>query len=148
VIGEFIAARCFITGSPLSSLGVISIVLADDNLQIRYRIRQILRQAGDIIILGEANNGEEAIDLVDQCEPRIALLDIEMPVLDGIDTARALKRSHPQVQTIILSSYADRYFIQMVLEEGCAGYIVKEHAPRTLVNTIRSTVGEHPLVTN
>jgi DNA-binding NarL/FixJ family response regulator len=127
----------------LSSLAAeISIVLADDNQHIRKGIRGILHQDAEIRLVGEAGNGEEAIHLVERFFPMVVLLDIEMPVLNGIEAARILKVRYPKVKVVFLSAYSERFFIESIWEEGCAGYILKEQVPTVLLQTIHSVLGK------
>jgi len=125
----------------MSKLGEIKVVLADDNFLMRDGIRNLLCQDSQIRLVGEARNGAEAIALIEQCLPHIVLLDIEMPILDGIETARLLRTGYPDVQIIFLSAYDDRFLIDAICEEGWSGYVVKDHAPATLVKTIRTFSG-------
>jgi YesN/AraC family two-component response regulator len=120
----------------------ISIVLADDNQRIRQGIRRILHQDAGIRLVGEAGNGQEAIHLVERFYPMVVLLDIEMPVMNGIEAARILKARYPKVKVVFLSAYSERSFIESIWEEGCAGYILKEQVPTTLLQTIHSISGK------
>jgi DNA-binding NarL/FixJ family response regulator len=89
-------------------------------------------------LIGEASNGIEAIQQIKQSHPHVALLDIDMPVMDGIDTAKVLQKDYPNIHVLFLSAYADRFFIQLVCATGCSGYIVKDQAALLLVRTLRS----------
>ena len=126
----------------MNNLDKIRVVVADDKDCIRTGIRNILELTGDIILLGEASNGEDAICLVEKTQPDVILLDIEMPVLDGIEAAKIIKSRFPAVQIVFISGYGDRYFLHTVRELCCAGYIVKDEAPKTLIPTIRSAAGK------
>jgi len=127
----------------------ISVVLADDNNEIRKGIRAILKNQPGIKLVGEAATGIEAIRQVERISPQVLLLDISMPDMDGIDAALLLIPLHPKVHILIMSAYDDRQLMEEVCNCGCAGYVLKDHAPRILVETIRkvagSPVGSHAL---
>jgi DNA-binding NarL/FixJ family response regulator len=120
----------------MSKRGEIEVVLADDNHLIRNGVRNLLCREEDILLVGEARNGAEAVAMIEQFKPHVALLDIEMPVLDGIEAARRLKSGCPGVQIIFLSTYDDPCLIEAIREEGWSGYVIKEQAPVTLIDTI------------
>ncbi len=116
--------------------GKIRVILADDKECIRDRLRPLLERHPSIQFLGEARDGQEAIHLVNQVNPEIALLDIEMPCLDGIDAARIIQAKFPEVSILFLSAYADKGFIHVLQEEGFPDYIVKDQAFISLIPAI------------
>lgn len=114
------------------------IVLADDHVMVRKYIRQILQREPDLEVVGEANNGVEAIYSVNLYAPDILLLDMEMPVLDGVSVARELRAAKSPVRILALSAYNDRHYIRELLSNGAAGYITKDEAPGCILDAIRS----------
>jgi DNA-binding NarL/FixJ family response regulator len=115
----------------------IRVVLADDHPVMRAGIRSLLITKKDIQVIGEASNGMEAVEMVKKLKPDVLILDIEMPSLDGIEAARLLRKSRSHTSILILSSYAERDYIRMVLEQGVSGYLIKDEAPGRIVEAIR-----------
>ncbi len=108
---------------------MIRIVIADDHAGIRYSISRLLKKQSDMAVVGEAENGARAIELVEAYQPDILLLDIEMPVMSGIEVARILEETGYATKIIILSNYSDQEFVEGLLELGAQGYIAKDEAP-------------------
>lgn len=121
----------------MSETNPIRVILADDHPVMRTGIRSLLGSKRDIQIIGEASNGEEAIDLVDKLNPDVLVLDIEMPLMDGIEATRKLRKSGNHTFILILSSYAEKDYIRLVLEQGVSGYLVKDEAPGRIVEAVR-----------
>ena len=115
----------------------IRVVLADDHPVMRAGIRSLLTAKKDILVVGEASNGLEAIDLVKTLKPEVLVLDIEMPVMDGIEATRLLRRAGVTTCILVLSSYAERDYIRLVLEQGVSGYLIKDEAPGRIVEAVR-----------
>jgi DNA-binding NarL/FixJ family response regulator len=113
------------------------VVLADDHALVRTAIRQLLERAADIEVVAEANNGIQALRLVDELSPDVLLLDMEMPGLNGVEVARKLRAAGSPVQILALSAYDDKEYIQNMLADGAAGYITKEEAPQILLEAVR-----------
>ena len=120
----------------MSDSNKIRVILADDKEIIRQGIRAILTRTDEIQLVGEAADGEEAVALVAKLSPEIALIDIEMPCVDGIDAAKAIQKNFQKVSVIFLSCYADRGFIHVLDEMGFSNYIIKDEAIKTLIPTI------------
>jgi DNA-binding NarL/FixJ family response regulator len=118
-------------------IGRTRIVIADDHPFIRIGIRNILKNTSDLMVVGEANNGIEAIELVRTAQPDVLLLDMEMPGMRGIEVAQYLKEQGCAVPILALSAHEDRQYILGMLENGAAGYLIKEEVPETIVNAIR-----------
>ncbi len=122
----------------------IRVVLADDHVVVRIGIRNLLSRSKDIEVVGEAGNGIEAIQLVDDLKPDLLLLDMEMPELDGVEVARRLRSAKSPVRILALSAYNDKQYIQSMLEQGAAGYLTKDEAPGTIIEAVRGVAnGEH-----
>lgn len=114
----------------------IRVVIADDHALMRIGIRNLLNHSREITVVGEASNGEEAIRRVEELHPDVLLLDMEMPVMDGVEAARQLHASGSPVRILVLSAYNDRQYIEAVLEQGASGYITKDEAPGTVEKAI------------
>jgi DNA-binding NarL/FixJ family response regulator len=115
-----------------------SVVLADDHESVRRGIRGLLDKAPDIVVIGEATDGKDALRRVKELEPDVLLLDIEMPGMNGIEVARKLKQNGgEEVKILVLSAYDDQEYISEVLANGASGYIIKGEAPKWIVEAIR-----------
>lgn len=112
-------------------------VVADDHPFVRIGICKILSKTRDIVVIGEAGDGQQALDLVEQLKPDILLLDVEMPRLNGIQVASELHSRKAPVRILVLSAYEDRHHILGMLNTGVAGYLTKEEVPETLVKAVR-----------
>ena len=103
----------------------IRILLADDHVLVRGGIRALLQQIPDIEIVAEAENGNEAVRLVAETQPDIALIDIAMPELDGLTATLQIKKEFPDVKVIILSMHSDEEYVMRALSAGAKGYLLK-----------------------
>jgi len=117
----------------------IRVVLADDHTVVRQGLRALLMSEEDIEIVGEAENGRQAFQLVKKLLPDVAVIDIAMPVLNGLEATRQITRSVPSTKVLILSSYSDDEYVQQLTEAGAAGYLVKQTAATDLLKAIRET---------
>jgi two-component system, NarL family, response regulator LiaR len=128
----------------------IKVIIADDHAVVREGTRKILDQEEDIHVLAEASNGEEAVKLAGDLKPDVILMDISMPVMDGIEATKIIKENNPAITILILTAYDDDQFIFSLLEAGAAGYLLKNIHHHELVEAIRSVYsGEsvlHPSV--
>jgi len=115
----------------------IRVILADDHTVVRQGLRALLAAEGDIDIVGEAENGRQAIQLVKKLMPDVAVIDIAMPVLNGLEATRQITRAVPTTKVLILSSYSDDEYVQQLTEAGAAGYLVKQTAANDLLKAIR-----------
>ncbi|HEU4324154.1 MAG TPA: response regulator transcription factor [Roseiflexaceae bacterium] len=118
----------------------IRVVLADDHPVVRAGIRKLLEHAPDITIIGEAHDGVQALHMADVYVPDVLLLDMELPVISGVQVARQLHTSGSPVRVLALSTYDDDQYIFGLLECGAAGYLTKEEAPETIVEAVRGVV--------
>ena len=129
----------------------IKILIADDHHVVRKGLVFFLQTQPDLEIVGEASNGEEALKLATSLEPHIVLMDLSMPVLDGIEATKELKKQAPHIQVMILTSFSDQDHVIPALEAGASGYQLKESDPDELVAAIQKLMnGEnqlHPKVT-
>jgi DNA-binding NarL/FixJ family response regulator len=114
----------------------IRVLIADDHAIMRVGIKNILSRSSDISVIGEANNGAEAIQLIDELNPDVLVLDMEMPVMDGVEVARRLQAMNSPVRILVLSAYDDRQYIIEMLKMGAAGYLIKDEAPEVIVEAV------------
>src|ERR1051326_9086921 len=115
----------------------IRVVLADDHTVVRQGLRALLISEEDIDIVGEADNGRMTIQLVKKLLPDVAVVDIAMPQLNGLEATRQITRTVPSTKVLILSSYSDDEYISQLTEAGAAGYLVKQTAANDLLKAIR-----------
>jgi YesN/AraC family two-component response regulator len=113
------------------------VVLAEDNEMVRRGIRNLLNETADIEVVGEAENGVDALRLVDELAPDILLLDVEMPYLNGIEVARRLRADRRVIHILVLSAYSDKEYIQAMLMSGVSGYLIKDEAPERIIESMR-----------
>ncbi|UPM54072.1 response regulator [Gottfriedia acidiceleris] len=115
----------------------IKILIADDHHVVRRGLIFFLNTQDDIEVIGEASNGEEALSLVKQLRPDIVIMDLAMPVLDGIEATKRIKIEGLAVKVMILTSFYDQDHILPAIEAGAAGYYLKDSDPDELVSAIR-----------
>lgn len=116
---------------------VIRVLIVDDHPSFRRTIRTSLEDyPNDIQVVGEAADGQQAIDLVDRVQPDVVLMDIRMRVMDGVTTTRMLREQHPACHIILLTSHCERELVVKGLQAGATGYILKEYGGEELVRAI------------
>ena len=116
---------------------MIRIILADDHAVMRRGLRLVLEQQKDFEIVGEASDGREAVELAEKLKPDVAVLDITMPNLNGIEAARQITSRQVGVSVVILSMHADESFVLRALKAGARGYLLKESPESDFLNAIR-----------
>jgi len=117
--------------------GTIRVLLADDHALVRQGIRHFLEETDDIEVIAEANDGEEAIRLVEATHPDVAVLDIRMPKVTGVEATRRIRQNFPEVRILILTAYDDAPYIRALLQAGADGYLLKTAPAAELVRAIR-----------
>ncbi|MFD9373819.1 response regulator [Streptomyces sp. NPDC060020] len=117
---------------------VIRVVIADDEPLIRAGIRMILTSAPDIEVVAEAANGREAVELARSHAPAVMLLDIQMPVMDGLTALAELRRAAPEVRALILTTFGEKENVLRALGQGGAGFLLKDSAPGELIGAVRA----------
>lgn len=113
------------------------VLLVDDHPVVRSGIRSLLEKALDIEVVGEANNGDEALHLAKELTPDIMLLDMELPDMNGNEVAQRLIKEKSPIRILALSAHDDRQYIQQLLSTGASGYLVKEEVPEAIVEAVR-----------
>ena len=116
---------------------VIRVYVTDDHPIVRRGIKQLLGTEAGIEVVGEATNGREAIADMDELKPDIVLMDLVMPVMDGIEAIRQIKAAHPSIQILVLTSFATDDKVFPAIKAGALGYLIKDTGPDELVHAIR-----------
>ncbi|MFE5240983.1 MULTISPECIES: response regulator [unclassified Streptomyces] len=117
---------------------MIRVLVTDDEPLIRAGIRMILSSADDMEVVAEAANGREAVELARSQRVDVALLDIQMPVMDGLTALAELRRSVPEVRVLILTTFGERQNVLRALTSGSAGFLLKDSAPAELMRAVRA----------
>ena len=116
---------------------MLKILIADDHAIVREGLKQILAEPADMVVAGEATNGQEVLELVREKDFDLVLLDLAMPEKDGLDTLKELKLEKPNLPVLVLSIYPEEQYAVRVLKAGASGYLTKESAPDDLIAAIR-----------
>jgi len=117
---------------------VIRVLLADDHTIVRQGVRMCLEATGDIDVVAEAEDGQAAVQLALQLRPDVAVVDLTMPRLNGVDAIRQIKRDAPQVEVVVLSVHDSEAYVVQALRAGAAGYVLKRNAATELVAAIHA----------
>ncbi len=121
----------------------VRILLVDDHLVVRKGIQLVLETSDEFLVVGEAENGEQALALSSQAQPDIVLMDIQMEGMNGIETTRALLTEQPSIKVIALSTFANRDAVAGMIEAGARGYLLKDVSANDLTSAIlRISTGE------
>ncbi len=115
----------------------IRVLLADDHAIVRAGIRQFLERTDDIQVIAEADDGRQALQMIEELQPDVAVLDIQMPFCTGIEVARQIRMNRLHVGVLILTAYEDDPYIDAVLKAGANGYVLKTAAPAEIVRAVR-----------
>jgi DNA-binding NarL/FixJ family response regulator len=115
----------------------IKVVLGDDHTLVRHGLHRAISQTDDIEVVGEASSGTELLRVVKETEPDIAILDIRMPEMDGIEAARHITGDHPEIGIVMLTAYDDRQFVVEAVRAGAKGYVLKTREAEHLLRTVR-----------
>lgn len=118
-------------------MATTSVLLVDDHPVVRSGIRNLLETAPDIVVVGEASDGNDALMLAQDLSPDVILLDMELPGLKGVEVAQKLQASQSTTRILALSAYDDKQYILELLASGAAGYLTKEEVPETIVEAVR-----------
>jgi DNA-binding NarL/FixJ family response regulator len=119
----------------------IRILLADDHQMVREGLRSLLEKEGDVEIVGEAEEGRKAVELVRQLQPDVVVMDITMPNLNGVDATRQIVGEYPDIKIIALSMHFSRIFVLNMLKAGALGYILKGDSSDELIEGVRTVSG-------
>ncbi len=116
----------------------IRVLLADDHAIVRKGLRSLLAAEADIEVVGEAENGREAVVMASRLRPDVVVMDITMPDLNGLEATRRIRLRLPDVQVVVLTMHTAEEYIFQILRAGAAGYVVKRSAPSELISAVRA----------
>ena len=122
-------------------MGTLRILLADDHTVVRQGLRKVLEERSDWRVVAEAGDGREAVRQAEQHKPDVAILDVAMPLLNGIEATRQIVKRVPNVRVLVLSMHADEAYVIQILHAGAAGYLLKDSADVDLLQAV-SAVAE------
>jgi len=127
---------------------MIKVLLADDHSIVRAGLRRIVEESGDMQVIAEAADGRKAIEQVHKTSPDVAIIDISMPGLDGLEVISQLKLYYPDLPLLILTMHEEGQYVVRAIEAGAMGYITKQSAPEQLVKAIRKVFSGHRYLTD
>ncbi|MGD8373097.1 MAG: response regulator transcription factor, partial [Syntrophobacterales bacterium] len=116
---------------------MIKVLLADDHAIFRAGLRRLVEEAGDMVVVAEAADGREAIEQVQNTMPDVAVIDISMPGLDGLEVINQLSYFHPKLPILVLTMHEEEQYVVRTIAAGAMGYITKRSVPEKLVKAIR-----------
>ena len=115
----------------------ITVLLAEDHMIVREGLRALLKQESDIDVIGEAENGRQAVSLTDRLQPDVLVMDIAMPLLNGLEATRQILRTAVPTKVLILSAHSDDAYVRQAVALGASGFIIKQTASHNLSEAIR-----------
>ena len=116
----------------------MKILVVDDHPSIRRTLRQLIEMQDEFSVVGEGSNGIEAIDLIDRLGPDIVLMDINMPVMNGVEATRTIKQEHPEVRVLALTAFADMSLVSSMVRAGASGYLLKGGSANELLDSLHA----------
>jgi two-component system, NarL family, response regulator NreC len=122
----------------------LKILIADDHGVVRKGLRLLLEQYNELEVVGEAANGREAVQLASRVAPHVAILDVAMPLLNGIEAAEQIRKTNGELGIIILTMHADEAYVLRALNAGVKGYLLKESAEEDLLRAVRAVAQGKP----
>jgi DNA-binding NarL/FixJ family response regulator len=127
---------------------LIKVLLADDHTIFRAGLRRLVEEAGDMVVVAEAADGREAVQQVQDTMPDVAVIDISMPGLDGLEVISQLSSSHPKLPVLVLTMHEEEQYVVRTITAGAKGYITKRSVPEQLVQAIRKVHAGGRYLTN
>jgi DNA-binding NarL/FixJ family response regulator len=127
-------------------VSAIRVLVVDDQAIVRSGLRLALGSHHDLAVVGEATNGQHAVEVARSARPDVVLMDVRMPVLDGIDATAALLAEHPAVRVLVLTTFADDEYVFGALRAGASGYLLKDAEPGEIVAAVRAVAAGDSVV--
>jgi DNA-binding NarL/FixJ family response regulator len=123
-----------------------TVLLVDDHPLVRAGLTTLIATTDDLVIVGQAAGGEQAVTMADDLEPEVVLMDLSMPGMDGVEATRLILDAHPEIHVVVLTSFADEDRVSDALAAGAVGYLLKDCDPPEVLSAIRSaSLGHAPL---
>ena len=122
---------------------MIRVLVVDDHHLVRAGLITLLQAAADIEVVGEAADGQQALEVAAAASPDVVLMDLSMPVMDGVSATRALLSELPETRVVALTSFSDRQRVTDILTAGATGYVLKDSRPDDLLAAVRAAAGGH-----
>ncbi|MDA8189392.1 MAG: response regulator transcription factor [Dehalococcoidales bacterium] len=116
----------------------IRVLLADDHPALRVGLRVLLEQASDVEVVGDAGDGREALDRIEELRPDVAVLDCQLPEIQGTEVAAEIRRRGLATRVLALSAYRDEKYVRGMMKAGAVGYLLKDEAPRVIVAAVQA----------
>ena len=114
----------------------LRILLADDHTVVRQGLRKVLEERPDWVVVAEAGNGRDAVKQAEELKPDVAIIDVAMPLLNGIETTRQIVRRSPSTRVLVLSMHSDEAYVNQILKAGATGYLLKDSADVDLIQAV------------
>ncbi len=124
----------------------IKVMIVDDHLVVREGLKQLLEIEEDIRVVAEAGSGLECLEMVEKTPPDLVFMDVRMPGISGIETARLLCQRHPQVKVIVLTIYEDDRYVREAIKAGAKGYVLKKVGREELIRIVRDVMADRPFL--
>src|SRR6478672_5263837 len=121
----------------------ITVLLAEDHTIVRQGLRALLEAEDDIEVIGEAQTGRQAVQLTQKLRPAVVVMDIAMPLLNGLEATRQIRRDFPETKVLILSAHSDDAYVEQVAILGAAGFLLKQTSSHVLATAIREVEKGH-----
>jgi DNA-binding NarL/FixJ family response regulator len=117
-------------------MGQLRILLADDHTVVRQGLRKVLEERSDWVVVAEAGNGRDAVKHAEELKPDIAILDVAMPLLNGIEATRQIVKRAPATRVLVLTMHSDEAYVNQILKAGASGYLLKDSADVDLIEAV------------
>jgi DNA-binding NarL/FixJ family response regulator len=121
----------------MSSTKPIAVLLADDHMVVRQGLRKLLEAESDVVVVGEAETGRQAVEMTKRLRPAVVVMDIAMPLLNGLEATRQILKHAPSAKVLILSAHSDDAYVEKALEFGAKGFLLKQTSAHDLSRAIR-----------
>jgi DNA-binding NarL/FixJ family response regulator len=121
----------------------IAVLVVDDHQMVRAGIATLLGATDDIVVVGQAGDGKEAVEVASSTSPTVVLMDLSMPVVDGVEATRQILAATPDIKVVVLTSFSDRGRVNDALAAGAVGYLLKDCDPADLLAAVRSAAAGH-----
>lgn len=126
----------------------IKVLLVEDHIVVREGLRMLLKLTGEFEIIGEAGNGHEAIEMVRDLKPDIVLMDVALPILNGIEATRQIHLEFPDCKVLVLSAHGDDEYVERLIAVGASGYLIKQNSGKVLMLALREIISGRTFFSN